>query len=261
MTPCSSSALPSDNRGADRRRPRRRIGHRAAATTADVAGEILLIAGDGLTPSLLRRPRTGLRRRRWDAWCDPAGRPGNPDSDTDWFVTDWMDTTRAQEALQFQHYSWSDVMAELSARFGSTRYPGRLIAPVVREVMKRRAAYRNAPGQYADPWGAIRAKLGDPSWDRPNGPPDRIGRAVDDFRRARNSHHRRGQRHRVSPLREEFAAPRRTGDARRHRSSPPSTSAVATLRADGIDAHGVRCDVRKLDDVDHLADEAFRRIR
>ncbi len=34
--------------------------------------------------------------------------------------------------------------------------------------------------------------------------------------------------------------------------------AVATLRADGIDAHGVRCDVRKLDDVDHLADEAFR---
>jgi NAD(P)-dependent dehydrogenase (short-subunit alcohol dehydrogenase family) len=34
--------------------------------------------------------------------------------------------------------------------------------------------------------------------------------------------------------------------------------AVATLRADGVDAHGVVCDVRKLDDVDHLADEAFR---
>ena len=34
--------------------------------------------------------------------------------------------------------------------------------------------------------------------------------------------------------------------------------AVATLRADGIDAHGVMCDVRKLDDVAHLADEAFR---
>jgi len=34
--------------------------------------------------------------------------------------------------------------------------------------------------------------------------------------------------------------------------------AVATLRADGIDAHGVVCDVRKLDDVSHLADEAFR---
>jgi NAD(P)-dependent dehydrogenase (short-subunit alcohol dehydrogenase family) len=34
--------------------------------------------------------------------------------------------------------------------------------------------------------------------------------------------------------------------------------AVATLRADGVDAHGVRCDVRKLNDVSHLADEAFR---
>ncbi|MGV0874784.1 SDR family NAD(P)-dependent oxidoreductase [Mycolicibacterium sp. XJ879] len=33
--------------------------------------------------------------------------------------------------------------------------------------------------------------------------------------------------------------------------------AVATLRGDGIDAHGVLCDVRKLDDVTRLADEAF----
>ena len=35
-------------------------------------------------------------------------------------------------------------------------------------------------------------------------------------------------------------------------------AAVATLRADGVDARGVICDVRKLDDVGHLADEAFR---
>ena len=34
--------------------------------------------------------------------------------------------------------------------------------------------------------------------------------------------------------------------------------AVANLRADGVDAHGVVCDVRKRDDVDRLADEAFR---
>jgi NAD(P)-dependent dehydrogenase (short-subunit alcohol dehydrogenase family) len=34
--------------------------------------------------------------------------------------------------------------------------------------------------------------------------------------------------------------------------------AVATLRLAGVDAHGVVCDVRKLDDVGHLADEAFR---
>lgn len=33
--------------------------------------------------------------------------------------------------------------------------------------------------------------------------------------------------------------------------------AVADLRADGVEAHGVVCDVRKFDDVNRLADEAF----
>ena len=49
------------------------------------------------------------------------------------------------------------------------RYPGRLIAPMVRLFMARRSPYRNAAGRYADPWGAIRAKLGEPLWDRPSG--------------------------------------------------------------------------------------------
>jgi hypothetical protein len=78
-----------------------------------------------------------------------------------------MDTTRAQEALDFQHHSWPDMLAELNAQVGWKRYPGRLIAPIVREVMKRRSAYWNAPGIYADPWGAIRAKLGEPTPDMP----------------------------------------------------------------------------------------------
>jgi len=34
--------------------------------------------------------------------------------------------------------------------------------------------------------------------------------------------------------------------------------AVSTLRSDGVEVHGVVCDTRKLDDVVHLADEAFR---
>jgi nucleoside-diphosphate-sugar epimerase len=160
------SALPSDNRvqTVDVRDVARAC---AAATTADVAGEILLIAGDDshrhcygdLAPALVSA--LGL------PGAIPPGRPGDPNSDTDWFVTDWMDTTRAQEALQFQHHSWSDVMAELSAKFWFTRYWGRLLAPIVREVMKRRSAYWNAPGQFADPWGAIRAKLGEPAPDKP----------------------------------------------------------------------------------------------
>jgi nucleoside-diphosphate-sugar epimerase len=160
------SALPSDNR-VQTVDVRDVAWACAAATTADVAGEILLIAGDDsnrhcygdLTPALVAA--LGI------PGAIPPGRPGNPDSDTDWFVTDWMDTTRAQEALKFQHYSFPDMMAELQAEAGLLRYAGRLIAPLARQVMKRRGAYWKAPGQYADPWGAIKLKLGDPSWDRP----------------------------------------------------------------------------------------------
>jgi len=159
------SALPSDNR-VQTVDVRDVAWACAAATTADVAGEILLIAGDhshrhcygDLAPALVAA--LGI------PGAIPPGRPGDPNSDKDWFVTDWMDATRAQEALQFQHYSWPDMMAELSAKFWFMRYWGRLLAPIVRQLMKRRSAYWNAPGQYADPWGAIRAKLGEPDPDK-----------------------------------------------------------------------------------------------
>lgn len=137
----------------------------AAATTADVAGEILLIAGDDshkqqygdITPALAgaRGFKGGLA----------PGRKGDPDDDDAWFVTDWMDTTRAQEALQFQHYSWQDMIDEAARQAGPSKYVLPLVAPLVRAVLKRRGAYWKQPGQYADPWGAIKRRLGDPSPD------------------------------------------------------------------------------------------------
>lgn len=138
----------------------------AAATTADAVGEILLIAGDATHRLWQGDVGPTLSAALGIPGALPEGRPGNPDSDTDWFVTDWMDTTRAQEALGFQHHSWPNMLAELNAQAGWKRYPGQLLAPVVRELMKRRSAYWKAPGTYADPWGAIRAKLGEPGIDK-----------------------------------------------------------------------------------------------
>jgi nucleoside-diphosphate-sugar epimerase len=139
----------------------------AAATTADVAGEILLIAGDESHRMLFGDIGPALAAALGVPGALPSGRPGDPNSDTDWFVTDWMDTTRAQEALKFQHHSWPDMVAELQSKFWWTRYWGRLIAPIARAFLQRRSAYWKAPGQYADPWGAIRAKLGEPAPDMP----------------------------------------------------------------------------------------------
>jgi nucleoside-diphosphate-sugar epimerase len=138
----------------------------AAATTADVVGEILLIAGD--ETHKLRQGEVGpaLAGARGMAGALPPGRPGDPDRDDAWFITDWMDATRAQEALQFQRHSWPDMLAEMSNQAGLLRYPAQLLAPLARIFVARQSAYRNTPGKYADPWAAIRKRLGEPGLDR-----------------------------------------------------------------------------------------------
>lgn len=139
----------------------------ATATTSDqVVGEILLVAGD--ESHMLRQGEVGaaLAATRGLDNVLPVGRPGDPDSDEDWFVTDWMDTTRAQQLLSFQRHPWPDMLAEMRAATGWRRYPMKLVALVVRRLLAGRAAYRDAPGCHADPWGAIRAKLGEPRPDR-----------------------------------------------------------------------------------------------
>lgn len=137
----------------------------AAATTADVAREILLIAGDDSHRILQGEVGPALAAARGLKNGLPAGRKGNPHSDDDWFVTDWMDTTRAQEALAFQHHSWPEMLNEAAQQAGPSKYLLPMAAPLVRVILTRRSAYWKQPGQYADPWGAIRRKIGDPSPD------------------------------------------------------------------------------------------------
>jgi nucleoside-diphosphate-sugar epimerase len=139
----------------------------AAATTADVVGEILHIAGDDSHKIKYSDVGAALAAARGLKGGLPKGRPGNPDNDDDWFVTEWMDTTRAQEALQFQHHSWPDMLAEIRANAGWTRYILPFFVPLIRLILTRRGAYWKQPGQYADPWGAIRRKLGEPGPDKP----------------------------------------------------------------------------------------------
>lgn len=57
------------------------------------------------------------------------------------------------------------MLAEMRAAARWRCYPIRLISPLARQFLKSRAAYRDTPGRYADPWGAIRAALGDPGPD------------------------------------------------------------------------------------------------
>ena len=93
------------------------------------------------------------------------GRPGDPDSDGDWYPLDWMDTARAQQVLSFQRYSCAETNAEIRARTGWKARALRVAAPLMAALMRRKAPYYKQPGHYADPWGRIRDRWGDPGPD------------------------------------------------------------------------------------------------
>jgi len=90
----------------------------AAATTADVASEILLIAGDDSHLLLIGQTASAAVAAQGMPGLLPVGRPGNPERDDDWYPSYWMDVTRAQQALSFQHHSWPDMLAEVRAITG-----------------------------------------------------------------------------------------------------------------------------------------------
>ncbi len=133
-----------------------------AATVTDHVREIFLIGGD----QTHRITQASLGTESADAMGLkgglPTGRPGNPDDDEAWFATDWMDTEQAQNVLAYQRHSLPAIYAEIRAKVGWRRWPLRLLAPVVRYYLRRRSPYRGFPGVYADLWGAITGRWGDP---------------------------------------------------------------------------------------------------
>ncbi|OBH21430.1 NAD(P)-dependent oxidoreductase [Mycolicibacter terrae] len=133
-----------------------------AATTAPVLGETLLIGGDDTHRRLQGDVAPAMAAAMGLVNGLPAGLPGNPDSDDDWFNTDWMDSSRAQDALGFQHHSWPQMLAETAAQAGAKRYLLAMIAPLARVVLRWRAPYYRSGKKFADPWRAIADK-----WDEP----------------------------------------------------------------------------------------------
>jgi nucleoside-diphosphate-sugar epimerase len=133
-----------------------------AATTRPVVGETLLIGGDDTHRHVQGDVASAMAAAMGLVGGVPVGLPGDPDDDDAWFNTDWMDTSRAQELLGHQHFSWPDMLTETAEKIGWKRHLLRVAAPVAHEVLKRRAPYHNSGRTYADPWGAIAAKWADP---------------------------------------------------------------------------------------------------
>lgn len=62
----------------------------------------------------------------------PASAFRQPQSDDEWYYTDWMDTADSQELLNYQTRTYEDYLSEMRRGFGPMRYFIRLFAPLVR---------------------------------------------------------------------------------------------------------------------------------
>lgn len=138
----------------------------AAAAHHDVVGEIFLIGGDESHRLRQGEIAPAMVAAQGMVGVVPQGRPGDPNSDDGWYPNaDWMDVSAAQRVLQFQHHSWPDMLAEMRTQTGWQRYPRRFVVPLARRFLKRQAAYRKSPGQYADVWAALGARFGNTAVD------------------------------------------------------------------------------------------------
>ena len=136
-----------------------------AAITTDAVREIFMIAGDDSHKKLHREVAFASADAIGTGRLLFPGRPGDPNSDTDWYPLDWMDTARSQEVLSFQRYSNSESYEEIRAKIGRKAKLMGMAAPAVAALMRRRAPYYKQPGEYADPYGRIRQRWGDPAPD------------------------------------------------------------------------------------------------
>ena len=132
------------------------------ATTTDAVNEVFLVGGDDSHRVLQGDLGSSMAEAMGLVGGLPAGRRGAPESERDWFPTDWMDCARSQRVLSFQHHSLPDLLGESRAAAGVLRWPLAALAPAVRTYLRSRSPYRNQAGAYADPWGAIRRRWGDP---------------------------------------------------------------------------------------------------
>jgi UDP-glucose 4-epimerase len=133
-----------------------------AATVTDHVREIFLIGGDEthrITQAVIGAESAAAMGLVGGI---PPGRPGDPDDDTTWYATDWMDTERSQTVLAFQHHSLPGMNAELRAQVGWRRVLLRLVAPAIRWYLRRHSPCRGIPGNYADPLRALDQRWGDP---------------------------------------------------------------------------------------------------
>ena len=132
----------------------------ATAVGADCSGRTLMVGGGD---SHRMRQRDLVHAMTWAAGVPgalPPLRPGDPDDDTAWFCTDWMDTTEAQRVLGFQRHTWKETRKALALSAGLRRYAGWPLVVPTRALLTLRSPLRGFPGRYAPMWRGVESRWG-----------------------------------------------------------------------------------------------------
>ena len=133
----------------------------ANAVDADCLGMTLLIAGD--ESHMLRQSEFATHMLTIAGLGDrPSvrGRRGNPDDDSAWFLTDWMDTRQARQVLDHRAVGMAETIATCRAELSPLRVLLRPLGYVAPTLLALRSPYRAMAGEWADPWGVIESRFG-----------------------------------------------------------------------------------------------------
>jgi len=112
----------------------------ANSVNANTAYKILLIGGGRSCQMLAREFFAGV--------FETAGIGMFPDSafkvpktDRDWYYTDWMDTSEAQELLKFQSLTYMDYLEDYKKNLGFKRYFAKIFGSYIQRTLLKKSPY------------------------------------------------------------------------------------------------------------------------
>jgi nucleoside-diphosphate-sugar epimerase len=112
----------------------------ANALTSDINHKILLIGG-GKNCQMLNRDLIKAMLEATSVGMLPESAFKVPQSENDWYYTDWMDTKEAQQLLQFQNLTMADHIKDIKNKLGWKRYFYKLISRFIRRYLLKKSPY------------------------------------------------------------------------------------------------------------------------
>ena len=114
----------------------------ANAVVAPTDNKILLIGGGEKCQMLNREFMTKMLETTGIGML-PESAFRVPKHDMDWFYTDWMDTSEAQELLQFQNLTFEDYLEEFKNKLGIMGKLARMFRALAQKILLKKSTYYN----------------------------------------------------------------------------------------------------------------------